>query len=74
MYKNAHGHKQRNTKTGTASPVPELVSKYVKCNLTNTQISDLLSVNYPTASMATNQLSTLINCARQKASSEIVLL
>ena len=54
MYKNVHGHEQRNTKTGTASPVLELVSKYVECNLTNTQISHLLSVNYPTASMATN--------------------
>ena len=30
MYKNAHGHKQRHTKTGTASPVPELMSDFFK--------------------------------------------
>ena len=54
MYNNTHGHEKRNTKTDSASPVPELVSKYIKYNLTNTQISHLLSVNYPSASMATN--------------------
>ncbi|CAF5050919.1 unnamed protein product, partial [Rotaria magnacalcarata] len=71
MYKNVHCHEQRNTTTRAPSPVRELVSNYVQCNLTEVQIKNLLFVNDPTASMPTNQLSNLINYARRKNNPEI---
>ncbi|CAF3037820.1 unnamed protein product [Rotaria socialis] len=71
MYKNVHCHEQRNTTTRAPSPVRELVSNYVQCNLTEVQIKSLLFVNDPTTSMPTNQLSNLINYARRKNNPEI---
>ncbi|CAF2865524.1 unnamed protein product [Rotaria sp. Silwood2] len=61
MYKNTHDHEQRRTTTRAPSPVRELVSKYVNCNLTETQIKNLLVVDCPSTSIPTNQLSNLIN-------------
>ncbi|CAF5161200.1 unnamed protein product [Rotaria magnacalcarata] len=71
MYKNVHCHEQCNTTTRAPSPVRELVSNYVQCNLTEVQIKNLLFVNDSTASMPTNQLSNLINYARRKNNPEI---
>ncbi|CAF1598591.1 unnamed protein product [Rotaria magnacalcarata] len=64
MYKNAYCYEQRNTTTRAPSPLLELVSNYVQCNLTEAQIKNLLFVNRLTASILTNQLSDLINYAR----------
>ena len=53
MYKNAHCHEQRHAKTRAVSSVREPVSKYVKCDLTETQISNLLPADYPAALIET---------------------
>ncbi|CAF4399431.1 unnamed protein product [Rotaria sp. Silwood2] len=71
MYKNTHDHEQRRTTTRAPSPVRELVSKYVNCNLTETQIKNLLVVDCPSTSIPRNQLSNLINYTRRKNNPDI---
>jgi len=41
MFKNAHYHEIRNTTSRLPSPVRDSVAKYVKCNLTKSQIKML---------------------------------
>ena len=71
MFKNAHCHEQRNVTTRLPSPVRESVAKYVKCNLTQGRIKDLLNIDYPNYSLPTSQLSNLISYARRQKNPEI---
>ena len=45
MYKNSRCHQHRNPTTRESSPVREMVSKFVDCNLTQNQIKNLLTID-----------------------------
>ncbi|CAF5197792.1 unnamed protein product, partial [Rotaria magnacalcarata] len=47
MYKNAHCHEQRNVTGRLHSPIRESDNKYIKCQLTQGQIKNALSIDYP---------------------------
>ena len=71
MYKNAHCHQQRNVTGCLPSPVRESVTKYVTCQLTQGQIKNALSIDYPNIPLPSNQLINLINYTRRRTNPEI---
>ncbi|CAF2642268.1 unnamed protein product [Rotaria sp. Silwood2] len=71
MYKNAHCHEQRNVTGRLPSPVRESVNKYVTCQLTQGQIKNALSIDYPNIPLPINQLTSLINYTRRRNNPEI---
>ena len=48
-FKNSHYHDYRSTTSRLPSPVRQSVAKYVKCNLTLSQIKSTIALDYPQA-------------------------
>ncbi|CAF4878583.1 unnamed protein product [Rotaria socialis] len=71
MYKNAHCHEQRNVTGRLHSPIRESDNKYIKCQLTQGQIKNALSIDYPNIPLPINQLTNLINYTRRRDNPEI---
>jgi hypothetical protein len=70
-FKNSHYHDYRNSTSRLPSPVRESVAKYVKCNLTQSQIKATIAMDYPQASLSTEQLTNLITYYRRQKNPEI---
>jgi len=70
-YKNAHSHEQRNITTRLPSPVRQSLNKYVTCQLTQGQIKNALSIDYPDASLPINKLTNIINYSRRRNNPDI---
>ena len=73
-FKNAHDHAKRNTTSLLSSPIHESIEKYVKGNLSLSQIKAALSLHYPTASLPAHQILNSTTYVRGKNNPEIILI
>ncbi|CAF1102071.1 unnamed protein product [Didymodactylos carnosus] len=71
LSKNVHSHQQHNTTTRLPSSVRESVAKYVKCDLTQTQMKSALSIDHSNIPLPSSQLSNIIRYNRRKNNPEI---
>ena len=70
-FKNSHYHDYWNSTSRLLSPVRESVAKYVKCNLTQSQIKATIAMDYPQSSLPIEQLTNLVIYYRRQKNPEI---
>ncbi|CAF3376223.1 unnamed protein product, partial [Rotaria sp. Silwood2] len=71
MFKSTDDHDYRNQTRRLASPLRQLVSKYISVGLRTAQIRSSILIDYPTTPIASTKLTSLVQIQRRKGCPEM---